>query len=193
MPVEELSPGIYGWKGGEGVMLRTAGGAGGGGESRIAELKNEIKDAEGAGTKVWLGLRACTEDEDQLDAAGIELVVTVGSAPTPLPGGVPVQKVALGDMVKEPLLGHVLKPLDKIDATLADGGSVLVTSEDGEGEEGATAIVVAWLLARRKVPWADVQALVSSERPSAALNANYEKQLRVWTTWKEFPGLPGWM
>lgn len=193
MPVEELSPGIYGWKGGEGIMLRNAGGAGSSSEPRIAEMKTEIKDAEGAGTKVWLGLRACAEDEDQLDAAGIELVVTVGSSPKPVPGGVPVQKVTLGNLAKDPLLGHVLKPLDKIDAALADGGSVLVTCEDGEGEEGATAIVIAWLLARRKVPWADVQALVTSERPSATLNPNYEKQLRVWTTWKEFPGLPGWM
>lgn len=174
-------------------MLRTAG-AGGSGESHIAELKTEVKDAEGA-TKVWLGLRACMEDESEFDAAGIELVVTVGNAPEPLSGGggVPVQKVALGDMAKGALLGHVLKPLDKIDATLADGGSVLVTSEDGEGEEGATAIVVAWLLARRKVPWADAMAMVAAERPSATLNPNYEKQLRVWTTWKEFPGLPGWI
>ena len=38
-----------------------------------------------------------------------------------------------------------------------------------------------------------VQSVVASARPSATLNANHEKQLRVWTGWKEFPGLPEWM
>ena len=55
------------------------------------------------------------------------------------------------------------------------------------------AIMAAWLLARRAVPWAEVEAEITSARPSARLNANHEKQLRVWTGWKEFPGLPDWM
>jgi hypothetical protein len=38
---------------------------------------------------------------------------------------------------------------------------VLIVSEDeDETEAGATAIVIAWLLARRTVPWAEVQAAV---------------------------------
>ena len=36
-------------------------------------------------------------------------------------------------------------------------------------------------------------ALVAKARPSATLNANFEKQLKVWETWKEFPGVPEWM
>jgi len=38
---------------------------------------------------------------------------------------------------------------------------VLVVSEDeDDSEAGATAIVIAWLIARRAVPWAEVQAAV---------------------------------
>ena len=188
MPVEELSPGVYGWAGQEGVMLRGAGGAGSSAAPQIAELMTEIRD------KVHLGLRPAAEDEDALEAAAIEQIVTVGAAPAPLVSGVPVHSIKLGDMDKDPLLGHVLKTLDKIDAALADGGGVLIACEESdETEAGSTAIVIAWLLARRSVPWAEVQAVVSDARPSATLNANFEKQLRVWTGWKEFPGLPEWI
>ena len=79
-------------------------------------------------------------------------------------------------------------------AALYRGGGVLIVCEESdETEAGSTAIVIAWLLARRSVPWAEVQAVVSDARPSATLNANFEKQLRVWTGWKEFPGLPEWI
>ena len=66
-------------------------------------------------------------------------------------------------------------------------------SEDGEEEAAAAAIVVGWAMARQGVKFADAPALVAKARPSATLNANFEKQLKVWETWKEFPGVPEWM
>ena len=48
-------------------------------------------------------------------------------------------------------------------------------------------------LCRGGVNFADAPALVAKARPSATLNANFEKQLKVWETWKEFPGVPEWM
>ena len=73
------------------------------------------------------------------------------------------------------------------------GRGVLVVSEDGEEEAAAAAIVVGWAMARQGVKFADAPALVAKARTSATLNANFEKQLKVWETWKEFPGVPEWM
>ena len=46
MPVEELSPGVYGWAGQEGVRLRQPIGSGGGGSSapQLVEMMTEIRD-----------------------------------------------------------------------------------------------------------------------------------------------------
>ena len=76
-----------------------------------------------------------------------------------------------GPLTKQ-TLSIYLKALDAIDAALDSGdGGVLIVSEDEDGTEaGATAIVIAWLLARRAVPWAEVQAAVEPEpgpRPRA--------------------------
>ena len=84
------------------------------------------------------------------------------------------------------------KAFKLIDDGIAEGG-VLVVSEDGEEEAAAAAIVVGWAMARQGVKFADAPALVAKARPSATLNANFEKQLKVWETWKEFPGVPEWM
>ena len=43
--------------------------------------------------QVFLGVRSAAEDEAALTAAGIEQIVTVGSAPRPLVSGVPVCSV----------------------------------------------------------------------------------------------------
>ena len=43
--------------------------------------------------QVFLGVRSAAEDEAALTAAGIEQIVTVGSAPRPLASGVPVCSV----------------------------------------------------------------------------------------------------
>ena len=52
-----------------------------------------------------------------------------------------------------------LKVLDAIDAALSGDGGVLIVSEDeDDSEAGGAAIVIAWLIARRAVPWAEVQA-----------------------------------
>ena len=67
------------------------------------------------------------------------------------------------------------------------------SGEDGEEEAAAAAIVVGWAMARQGVKFADAPALVAKARPSATLNSNFEKQLKVWETWKEFPGVPEWM
>merc|ERR1740117_2652843 len=101
-------------------------------------MMTEIRD------KGFLGVRPAAEDEAALTAAGIEQVVTVGTAPRPLVCSVPVYSLRLGDMVKDPLLGHVLKALDAIDAALESGeGGVLIVSEDeDESEAGAAAIVM---------------------------------------------------
>ena len=46
MPVEELSPGVYGWAGQEGVRLRQPIGSGGGGSTapQLVEMMTEIRD-----------------------------------------------------------------------------------------------------------------------------------------------------
>ena len=46
MPVEELSPGVYGWAGQEGVRLRQPIGSGGSGSSapQLVEMMTEIRD-----------------------------------------------------------------------------------------------------------------------------------------------------
>ena len=43
--------------------------------------------------QVFLGVRSAAEDEAALTAAGIEQIVTVGTAPRPLVSGVPVCSV----------------------------------------------------------------------------------------------------
>lgn len=45
-----------------------------------------------------------------------------------------------------------------IDAALdsGDGGVLIVSEDEDDSEAGATAIVIAWLIARRAVPWAEV-------------------------------------
>lgn len=114
--------------------------------------------------------------------------------PAPLASEAALVKVLkLGDLSAAPLLGHLPTLFDAIDAALAKGGAVLVASEDDDGECAAAAVLVGWLMARRQLGSAEAPALVVGERPSALLNANFEKQLRVWATWKEFPGLPEWM
>ena len=57
-------------------------------------------------------------------------------------------------------LSIYLKVLDAIDAALdsGDGGVLVVSEDEDDSEAGATAIVIAWLIARRAVPWAEVQA-----------------------------------
>ena len=59
-------------------------------------------------------------------------------------------------------LSIYLKVLDAIDAALdsGDGGVLVVSEDEDDSEAGATAIVIAWLIARRAVPWAEVQAVV---------------------------------
>lgn len=45
MPVEELSPGVYGWAGQEGVRLRPIGSGGGGSTApQLVEMMTEIRD-----------------------------------------------------------------------------------------------------------------------------------------------------
>lgn len=55
-------------------------------------------------------------------------------------------------------LSIYLKVLDVIDAALdsGDGGVLIVSEDEDDSEAGATAIVIAWLIARRAVPWAEV-------------------------------------
>ena len=57
-------------------------------------------------------------------------------------------------------LSIYLKVLDAIDAALdsGDGGVLVVSEDEDDSEAGGTAIVIAWLIARRAVPWAEVQA-----------------------------------
>ena len=57
-------------------------------------------------------------------------------------------------------LSVYLKVLDAIDAALdsGDGGVLIVSEDEDDSEAGGAAIVIAWLIARRAVPWAEVQA-----------------------------------
>ena len=178
--VEQLSDGVWGWKGGEGITLHKSGG-GGSSAPAIVELSNEVFP------KVHLGVRAA------LDALpdGVEFVLAIGAAPAPIEADV-MEKLVLKVGPADPILAALQKAFKLIDDGIAEGG-VLVVSEDGEEEAAAAAIVVGWAMARQGVKFADAPALVAKARPSATLNANFEKQLKVWETWKEFPGVPEWM
>ena len=134
-----------------------------------------------------LGVRAA------LDALpdGVEFVLAIGAAPAPIEADV-MEKLVLKVGPADPILAALQKAFKLIDDGIAEGG-VLVVSEDGEEEAAAAAIVVGWAMARQGVKFADAPALVAKARPSATLNANFEKQLKVWETWKEFPGVPEWM
>jgi hypothetical protein len=178
---------VYGWKGQEGLTLSRPAGAAAS-TACVVELMTEVAP------KVWLGVRAAAEDAVALGTAGIEAVISAGSEPQPLATDVMVKKaVKLGDLEKAALLGALPKVFDSIDTGVEEGG-VLIHSEEADADESAaTAVVVGWLMARQGVAWPEALPKLKAERPSAALNANFEKQLRVWTTWKEFPGLPEWM
>ena len=178
--VEQLSDGVWGWKGGEGITLHKSGG-GGSSAPAIVELSNEVFP------KVHLGVRAA------LDALpdGVEFVLAIGAAPAPIEADV-MEKLVLKVGPGDPILAALQKAFKLIDDGIAEGG-VLVVSEDGEEEAAAAAIVVGWAMARQGVKFAGAPALVAKARPSATLNANFEKQLKVWETWKEFPGVPEWM
>lgn len=145
---------------------------------------------------MFLGVRDAASDAALLERHGIAAVLTVGSAPEPSAADVLMKRVVkLGEVSKDPLLGHLPKAFAFINEGIAEGG-VLVESADDD-EAGAAAVVVGWLMAHGggggPLPWAEAPAAVSAARPSATLNANFEKQLKVWSTWKEFPGMPDWM
>ena len=178
---------VYGWKGQEGLMLSRPAGAATSAEAQVVEMMTEVAP------KVWLGLRPAAEDAKSLGTAGIECVISVGSDPQPLGTDVMIKKaVKLGELEKAGILGALPKAFDAIEAGVEEGG-VLIHSEEGDDESAATATVVGWLMARQGVAWPEALPKVRAARPSATLNANFEKQLRVWSTWKEFPGLPAWV
>eukprot|EP00966_Prymnesium_polylepis_P043658 1012214-Prymnesium_polylepis.1 len=181
--MEELSPGVYGWKGAEALRCGR-GAAAAASASAVVELLNQVGD-----TKVFLGLAQAASDASLLQAHSIEHIIAVGAAPPPCKADVMGSKVVkLGDLASAPLLGHLPKLFDFIDSALEEGGLLVHSSpaeDDGDEDESAsTAVVVGWLLARQGVPFAEAPQAVAANRPSAALNANFEKQLRVWTTWK---------
>ena len=154
----------------------------------IVELLTQIH-----GTSCFLGVRTAADDAALLESHGIASVIVVGSSPQPCSADVmSTMAVRLGDMSSDPLLGHLPKAFTFIDEAI-ENGALLIYSEDEDGEAGAAALCVAWLMARRGVPWPEAPKVVEADRPSAKLNKNYEKQLRVWSKWKEFPGLPEWL
>ena len=167
-------------------------GDGGDGRPQIADLLNRI-----SGTHLCVGSLAATESETLLESHGIVAVISVGVEPQPCRADVMItHTVRLGNLAADPLLGLLPKAFKVVDAAADEGGSVLIASDDADDSEaGAAALAVGWLMAspEHRVPWADAPALVMADRPSARLNANYERQLRVWSGWKEFPGLPEWI
>ena len=157
-------------------------------DSGVAELLNAI-----GSTNVFLGTSAALED-GALKEHGIVAVLTVGVCPRQRQGqAMRRHSIKLGDLSSAPMLAQMPRAFDFIDAALEEG-SVLVAAEEDDGTEtAAAAVVVGWLMARQGVPWAEAPGRVLSDRPSASLNKNFEKQLRVWSRWKEFPGLPEWV
>ena len=161
------------------------------GRPQIAELLNCI-----GGTHLFVGSRMATESEALLQTHNIIAIINVGVEPQPCRADVMItHRVRLGNIVEDPLLGFLPKAFEVIDAAAEEGGCCLIASEDGDDSEaGAAALAAGWLMASsHRIPWADAPALVRADRPSAQLNTNYERQLRVWSGWKEFPGLPEWI
>jgi hypothetical protein len=159
--------------------------------SHIAELLDAIH-----GTKVFIGCRAAAEDEALLETHNIIAIITVGANPPACTADVSMKlKLRLDDLSTGPLLGHLQKAFPFIEKALQseENGAVLVTFEEEDGEAGATAVVLGWLMAHQQVPWSDAPDAIKADRPSALLNPNYEKQLKVWSKWKEFPGFPEWV
>lgn len=162
----------------------------------IAELLNPIGTGQQAeeATRVLLGTSAARQDSAVLEEHGVVAVLSVGSDPQPCKAGaMKTHTVKLGDLSSAAMLAHLPRAFDFIDGALEEG-NVLVASEDDDGTEAAAAaVVVGWLMARKGVPNREAPAMVQADRPSGILNKNFEKQLRVWSKWKEFPGLPDWV
>ena len=156
------------------------------GRPQIAELLNCI-----GGTHLFVGSRMATESEALLQTHNIIAIINVGVEPQPCRADVMItHRVRLGNTVEDPLLGFLPKAFEVIDAAAEEGGCCLIASEDGDDSEaGAAALAAGWLMASsHRIPWADAPALVRADRPSAQLNTNYERQLRVWSGWKSFLG-----
>ena len=153
----------------------------------------ELMDLIGS-TRVFLGTSAALEDRELLKECDVVAVVKVGVSPRPCKADVKLRhSITLGDLSSAPVLKHLPKAFEFIDSALKEG-SVLVVSEEEDGSEaGAATVVVGWLMARQSVPWSDAPAVVKADRPSALLNKNLEKQLRVWSRWPEFPSMPDWV
>lgn len=158
-------------------------------DSGIAELMSPI-----GAHRICIGVSSAHADRAMLKEHGIVAVLTVGANPPPCKAGVARKhSIKLGDLSSAPVLAHLPKAFDFIDAAQKEG-AVLVTSEDEDATEAAaTTVVVGWLMARQQVPWGEAPGIVKADRPTALLNKNFEKQLRVWSRWEEFPGLPDWV
>ena len=129
-----------------------------------------------------LGLQAAAPDFTPLAVRVLTVSSTTASSSTG-------QCLPLGDMSRGALLTHLADAFAYIEAGIAAGG-VLICCGDGESEVGSTAVAVAWLMAKESLRCDDAAGRIRSLRPSATLNANYEKQLRLWASWTEFPGMP---
>jgi len=158
-------------------------------ETGIAELCDPIGD-----TRLLLGTSVVHADRAALKEHGIVAIMTVGTSPQPCDAsGVRKHSIQLGDLSSAPMLRHLPEAFEFIDGALKTG-AVLITSEEDDGTEAAaTAVVVGWLMAKQDVPWSDAPGVVKAHRKSGQLNKNFEKQLRVWSRWPEFPGLPDWV
>ena len=140
----------------------------------IVELMDQISSHQ-----VFLGTRAATDDAALLEQHNIVATMSVGTAPQPVKADVMSKLcVRIGDMLTEPLLPHLLKAFKFIEDALQDGAVLIHAEDEDDTEAGSTAVVVAWLMAKHSVPWSEAPAAVQAERPSAQLNANFEKQVR---------------
>ena len=158
-------------------------------DSRVSELLNAI-----GSTRVFIGTSAALDDRAALNEHGIVAVVTVGVCPPPRQAeSMKAHSMTLGDLSSAAVLAQLPRAFDFIDSALEEGGVLVASVEDDGTEAAAATVAVGWLMARQGVAWAEAPGRVVADRPSATLNKNFEKQLRVWSRWKEYPGMPEWV
>eukprot|EP01105_Mastigella_eilhardi_P004685 TRINITY_DN1627_c0_g1_i1.p1 TRINITY_DN1627_c0_g1~~TRINITY_DN1627_c0_g1_i1.p1 ORF type:complete len:208 (+),score=61.21 TRINITY_DN1627_c0_g1_i1:594-1217(+) len=128
---------------------------------------------------LFVGAVSCSGDVAELKHLGIDHVLSVGVPPQVTASKITYKQVALGDMVTADLLGVLPEACDFIDAALAKRDSrVLVHCHAGQSRSAA--VVVAWLIRARRMPYADALALLLGKRTCAAPNPGFQEQLKRW-------------
>ena len=143
-----------------------------------------------------MGLEGAASDAAYLRDAKVTATIAVGSST-----GAPVDEFksehvgfAFDDEETASILPFFPKAFKKIDGVRDMDETVLVYCSTGMA---SSAVVAGYLMAREQLNYEEALAKVLEARPGAlpegGLNRNLSRQLKTWSKWPEFPGLPDWM